>query len=184
MNVNVLISLVHALCDLLCGLSCTELEDAIGRLNRVSPIPLVGFYKEVVRPPRKHCDSITHGPSSSHKSTNLFSSSRVKLRCLSVRVVGRCFINFTCLRYFFSCAITIHNRFHKTFVEEWRSPCVHDMTHEDAVATDAENGNEMKPRRLQREPWLLSPHCFVSMSSWSRHSYLIYSQVVFFEFTW
>nr|XP_029138079.1 phosphatidylinositol 4-phosphate 3-kinase C2 domain-containing subunit gamma [Labrus bergylta] len=40
MNTNVLVGWVRTISNLVCGLSCPELEDSIGALNRINPIPL------------------------------------------------------------------------------------------------------------------------------------------------
>ncbi|XP_029379486.1 phosphatidylinositol 4-phosphate 3-kinase C2 domain-containing subunit gamma [Echeneis naucrates] len=40
MNVSILVGHIRTICNLLCGLSCQELEDAISRLNRLNPKPL------------------------------------------------------------------------------------------------------------------------------------------------
>ncbi|KAL6106530.1 pik3c2g [Pungitius sinensis] len=47
MNVNVVVSRVRSISSLLCGLTCQELEDAIGSLNRIRPMPL--SYDEIAQ---------------------------------------------------------------------------------------------------------------------------------------
>ncbi|XP_039987887.1 phosphatidylinositol 4-phosphate 3-kinase C2 domain-containing subunit gamma isoform X2 [Xiphias gladius] len=57
MNIRVLVGRVRAISNLLCGLSCQGLEDAIAGLNKLSPIPLIHY--EVAE--YEHAVSTLHG---------------------------------------------------------------------------------------------------------------------------